>query len=256
MRKFLIAGNWKMNAGPVEAKNLAGEINSWAKVNSFKSEVVICPPYVSIPFVAKEFRSTECKVGAQNVHNQDNGAYTGEISTSMLKELECEFVIVGHSERREYFEESDELISKKTQKSLTDGLKPIVCVGEKLDERKSNSHKKVVKYQVEAALNGVSAEQAEYLVIAYEPVWAIGTGETATPEQAQEMHHFIRSLLEEKWNKEVSDSVRILYGGSMKPGNAKELLSQPDVDGGLIGGASLDSSSFTEIISISESISK
>lgn len=256
MRKFLIAGNWKMNAGPVEAKSLAGEIITWAGDNSFESEVVICPPYVSIPFVAKEFRNTKCKVGAQNVHTEDNGAFTGEISTSMLKELECEFVIVGHSERREYFDESDELISKKTLKSLTDGLKPIVCVGEKLDERKSDSHKKVVKYQVEAALNGVSVNQAAHIVIAYEPVWAIGTGETASPEQAQEMHLFIRSLLEEKWNKEVSESIRILYGGSMKPGNAKELLSQPDVDGGLIGGASLDSESFTEIISISESISK
>jgi triosephosphate isomerase (TIM) len=256
MRTFLIAGNWKMNAGPNEAKELAADIKSNFSGKTLKSEVLICPPYVSIPFVAKEFRESPFKVGAQNVHTENNGAFTGEISTDMLKELHCEYVITGHSERREYFEESDPTVASKSKKVFTDGLIPIVCVGEKLDERKNNSHKDVVKFQVQTVIDSLSQQDAPKLVIAYEPVWAIGTGETATPEQAQEMHEFIRSLIADHWDSEIADSVRILYGGSMKPGNAAELLSQPDVDGGLIGGASLDAKSFSEIINIAESTNK
>lgn len=256
MRTLLIAGNWKMNAGPLKAKSLADElVNNW-KDRSFESEALICPPFVSIPFVAKCFRDSDFKVGAQNVHTEDNGAFTGEISTAMLRELGCEYVITGHSERREYFYEDDALVAQKTARVLNEDLNAIVCVGEKLDERKKGNQEGVVKKQVEAVLSEISEEKYQNLVIAYEPVWAIGTGETATPEQAQEMHRFIRSLLTEHWGLNKSSAIRILYGGSMKPANAEALLSQPDVDGGLIGGASLKSDSFSEILSISESINK
>ncbi|PWN07588.1 triose-phosphate isomerase [Rhodohalobacter mucosus] len=256
MRQFLIAGNWKMNAGPKEAKALADQIaESWEDKDT-NSEILICPPFVSIPFVVKRFRDTGLKTGAQNVHTENNGAYTGEISTEMIHELSCEYVIAGHSERRAYFFETDELVAEKAKKISDSGLKPIVCVGEKLDERKNDIYRDVVKNQTEAVLELLDSSDASQLVIAYEPVWAIGTGETATPEQAQEMHAFIRNLIADEWGQEASESVRILYGGSMKPGNAEELLSQPDVDGGLIGGASLKEESFSEIISIAESIDK
>lgn len=242
-----------MNAGAAEAKSLADElVNRWNE-ETVKSEVLICPPYVSIPFVAKSFRDSALKVGAQNVHTEDNGAYTGEISTTMLKELNCEYVIVGHSERREYFNEDDALVAAKTKRVLEQELRPVVCVGEKLEDRKNGNHEEVVKAQVKAILDIIASDYDSSLVIAYEPVWAIGTGETASPEQAQEMHRFIRSLIADQWGEEKSENVRILYGGSMKPANADELLSQPDVDGGLIGGASLKADSFSEIISIAES---
>lgn len=243
-----------MNAGPAEAKSLADEMVKTWDGKSLDAEVLICPPYISIPFAAKGFRDSAFKVGAQNVHTEDNGAYTGEISTQMLKELACEYVIVGHSERREYFNEDDTLVAEKTKRVLEQGLRPIVCVGEKLSERKEGNHEEVVKQQVDTVLNAISSADAPNLVIAYEPVWAIGTGETATPQQAQDMHKFIRSLVAEKWGDEASEKIRVLYGGSMKPANAEELLSQPDVDGGLIGGASLKADSFSEIISIAESI--
>ena len=244
-----------MNAGPKEAKKLADQIaGSWANTE-LQCEVLICPPYVSIPFVVKRFRDTKLKTGAQNVHTEDNGAYTGEISTEMIKELTCEYVIAGHSERRAYFFETNELVADKAKKIIDSGLKPIVCVGEKLEERKNNSHREVVKEQLLSVINKLDASDAENLVIAYEPVWAIGTGETASPEQAQEMHQFIRELVDKEWGTDASETVRILYGGSMKPANAKDLLTQPDVDGGLIGGASLQEESFSEIINIAESIS-
>lgn len=256
MRQFLIAGNWKMNAGPKEAKNLADQIaNKWGSAE-LRSEVLVCPPFVSIPFVVKRFRDTDLKTGAQNVHTEDNGAFTGEISTEMIRELSCEYIIAGHSERRAYFFETDELVAEKAKKIKDSGLRPIVCVGEKLDERKSGVHRNVVKNQIEAVLEIMESSDAPDLVVAYEPVWAIGTGETATPEQAQEMHAFIRDLIGEEWGDDAADSVRILYGGSMKPDNAGELLSQPDVDGGLIGGASLKEESFSEIIKIAESLAQ
>jgi triosephosphate isomerase len=254
MRQFLIAGNWKMNAGPKEAKSLADQIaGTWAG-SDLRSEVLLCPPFVSIPFVVKRFRDTGLKTGAQNVHTEDNGAFTGEISTDMIKELTCEYVIAGHSERRAYFFETNELVADKAGKIMDSGLKPIVCVGEKLEERKNDIHREVVKDQLTSVLYKLDQKDAANLVIAYEPVWAIGTGETATPEQAQEMHEYIRGLIDQEWGTDASESVRILYGGSMKPGNAEELLSQPDVDGGLIGGASLKEESFSEIISIAESL--
>jgi triosephosphate isomerase (TIM) len=256
MRQLLIAGNWKMNAGPTEAKQLADDLVDEWKNSEVSSEVLICPPYVSLPFVVKSFRQGAFKTGAQNVYFEDNGAFTGEISCSMLKELTCDYVIVGHSERREYFAETDDLIAKKVNKVLSEGMRPILCVGEKLDERKAGTQEEVVKSQLKRVLTELPGSSANDFVIAYEPVWAIGTGETATPEQAQQMHAFIRSYLTEMWDEEAAGKVRILYGGSMKPANARELLEQTDVDGGLIGGASLKTDSFSEIISIAESISK
>lgn len=243
-----------MNAGPSEAKELADAMASARKDKNDSSDILICPPFISIPAVADSFNGSHLKVGAQNVHTEDNGAYTGETSTSMLKDAGCEYVIVGHSERREYFHEDDALVAEKTKKALDDGLKVIVCVGEKLEQRKSGNHENVVKTQVEAVLEQVDSSNADNFVVAYEPVWAIGTGETATPEQAQEMHQFIRSLLTDAWSEDAAEKIRILYGGSMKPANAEELLSQTDVDGGLIGGASLKADSFSEIIDIAESI--
>lgn len=243
-----------MNAGPSEAKELADGMVAAREGKNDSSDILICPPFISIPAVAESFSGSHLKVGAQNVHTEDNGAYTGETSTSMLTDAGCEYVIVGHSERREYFHEDDALIAQKAKKGLADGLKVIVCVGEKLEERKSGNHENVVKTQVEAVLEHVDASDADNFVIAYEPVWAIGTGETATPEQAQEMHKFIRSLLADAWSEEDAEKIRILYGGSMKPANAEELLSQPDVDGGLIGGASLKAESFSDVIDIAESI--
>ncbi|NBC65170.1 MAG: triose-phosphate isomerase [Bacteroidetes bacterium] len=254
MRTLLIAGNWKMNAAPSEAKELADGMVTARKGKDDSSDILICPPFISIPAVAESFSGSHLKVGAQNVHTEDNGAFTGEISTSMLNDAGCEYVIVGHSERREYFHENDALIAQKAKKGLTDNLKVIVCVGEKLEERKSGNHENVVKSQVEAVLEHVDASNADNFVIAYEPVWAIGTGETASPEQAQEMHQFIRSLLADAWGEDEAEKIRILYGGSMKAANAEELLSQKDVDGGLIGGASLKAESFSDIIDIAESI--
>lgn len=243
-----------MNAGPSEAKALADAMVAARKGKDDSSDILICPPFISISAVAESFNGSHLKVGAQNVHTQNNGAYTGETSTSMINDAGCEFVIVGHSERREYFHEDDSLVAQKAKKVLDDGLKVIVCVGEKLEERKSGNHESVVKTQVEAVLNQVGSNNAENFVIAYEPVWAIGTGETATPEQAQEMHQYIRGLLGDAWSEEDAEKIRILYGGSMKPANAEELLTQKDVDGGLIGGASLKAESFSEIIDIAESI--
>lgn len=243
-----------MNAGPSEAKQLAEEMAAARKGKDDSSDLLICPPFISIPAVTNAFKGSNFKVGAQNVHTEDNGSYTGEISSSMLNDAGCEYVIVGHSERREYFNEDDSLVSQKAKKVLNVGLKAIVCVGEKLDERKSGIHEKVVKRQVQAVLDQVDSGYADSFVIAYEPVWAIGTGETATPLQAQEMHQFIRELLTDAWGESDAGKIRILYGGSMKPANAEELLSQQDVDGGLIGGASLKADSFSEIIDIAESI--
>ena len=241
-----------MNAGPTEARELAEKMVEARKGKEHSSDLLICPPYISIPAVSETFSDSDLKVGAQNVYTEDNGAYTGEISTTMLKDSGCEYVIVGHSERREYFNEDDTLVAEKAKKVLTDNLNVIVCVGEKLEERKTGMHQNVVKRQVQAVLDHVDPDQSKNFVIAYEPVWAIGTGETATPGQAQEMHRYIRDLLTDAWGEEAADKIRILYGGSMKPANAEELLSQPDVDGGLIGGASLKADSFSEIIDIAE----
>lgn len=255
MRRFLIAGNWKMNGGPYDAAELLENIKKNKPEINEDMDVLVCPPFVSIGMAVNYLYDTDYQVGAQNIHYEENGAYTGEISASMIAESGCNYVIIGHSERREYFGETDESVNLKVKKALDAQLAPVICVGEKLNQRKKKEHFEVVEKQVKAALKAIAEEEFPDLVIAYEPVWAIGTGETASPEQAQEMHEYIRKQVAELSDDETADSVRILYGGSMKPANARELLSQNDVDGGLIGGASLDADSFAEIITIAEELS-
>jgi triosephosphate isomerase len=247
MRKKIIAGNWKMNKTVSEAQSLAmavkRELESEAKV-----DVVLCPPFTAIAAVSQEVSGSQIAVGAQNMHAEPSGAFTGEISAEMLREQYCRYVILGHSERRQYFAETDALVNRKTKAALAAGLKPIVCVGETLEEREAERIEEVIRTQIQGGLDGVSAADLRNVVIAYEPVWAIGTGKTATPEQAQEVHAFIRSLLVDLADQPTADAVRIQYGGSMKPANAAELLSKPDIDGGLIGGAALDPTSFIAIV--------
>ncbi|GAA5520875.1 triose-phosphate isomerase [Aliifodinibius salicampi] len=256
MRNLLVAGNWKMNCGPGETAALLQGIKNSGVTIPDNVDVLVCPPTISLKTASEELQEAEdIALGGQNVHSEDNGAYTGEVSTKMLKEVNCEYVILGHSERRQYFGETDKTVNAKTVKALEDELRPVICVGESLKQRKANEHKLVVRKQVEAALIGVEEQQAEQLVIAYEPIWAIGTGETATPDQAQEMHAMIREVLADLYSQDTADSIQILYGGSMKPHNAEELLSQSDVDGGLIGGASLKADSFTDIIKIAGNLS-
>ena len=244
-----------MNCGPAKTSELLQGIKEQCPAVPETVDVLVCPPEISLTTAAEVINEYDAYLGAQNVHYEDEGAFTGEVSTGMLKEVGCEFVIIGHSERREYFGETDKTVNAKVLKALSDDLKPVICVGESLDQRKKDVHKKMVKKQVQAALNGVEEKEVSNVVIAYEPIWAIGTGETATPEQAQEMHEMIRAVIAESYNEDAADSVRILYGGSMKPHNAEELLSQPDVDGGLIGGASLKADSFTHIIDIADKLS-
>lgn len=254
MRRFLIAGNWKMNCGPYDAAELLEGLKAKKSEVSDNVDVLVCPPFVSIGMAVKYLYDTDIQVGAQNIHFEENGAFTGEISGSMLAESGCNYVIIGHSERRQYFGETDETVNKRAHKALEHKLAPIVCVGESLDQRKADEHYDLVKNQVTAALKDISAEDVLDVVIAYEPIWAIGTGETASPEQAQEMHKHIRNVIAELYEQDAADRINILYGGSMKPANAHELLSQADVDGGLIGGASLDAESFSEIITIAEEL--
>ena len=252
MRPILIAGNWKMNMGPAEAETLLVKLKEELPEVPESVDALVCPPSISLHAANTTLQGYDVDLGAQNMHFEDNGAYTGEVSSTMIKELGCSYVIIGHSERREYFGETDEIVNKKVHKALADDIKPIVCVGEKLEQRKAGDHVDIVKAQVKAALDGVSESALTDVVIAYEPVWAIGTGETATPDQAQEMHHTIRLMLAELYSEEVSEQVRILYGGSMKPANAEELLKQLDVDGGLIGGASLKADSFAALLTIAD----
>jgi triosephosphate isomerase (TIM) len=248
MRKKIIAGNWKMNNSLSETQNLISKINSELSQIKYNCEVVICPPFTSLSEANNLIKGTSVKLGAQNMHEEDNGAFTGEISVEMIKNVGCEYVILGHSERRTIFGESDQLVNKKVVKAITSGLKPIFCCGETLDEREQNITNEVIKRQVQEGLRGIQKEEMENLVIAYEPVWAIGTGKTASPDQAQEVHKFIRDLIETIYSPEVASSIVIQYGGSVKADNAKELLSQPDIDGALVGGASLKADSFIGII--------
>jgi triosephosphate isomerase len=246
-RKKLIAGNWKMNKTSADAVGLVGEIVA-AVGKQTDVEVVVCPPFTALESAAKKLEGSNVKLGAQNMHPEASGAFTGEISAGMLRALFATHVILGHSERRTYFGENDAFINKKTLAALKNQLKPILCVGETLAERESGATLKVVQTQLEGGLEGVSKEQAPTVVIAYEPVWAIGTGKVATTEQAQEVHAFIRGLLVKLFGDSAAQKVRILYGGSMKPANAPELLAQKDIDGGLIGGASLEARSFVELV--------
>lgn len=253
MRTYFIAGNWKMNLGPKAGSELAKAIKS--QNTSKKVEIVVCPPMLTVPAVAAELAGSGIGVGAQNMFTETSGAFTGEVSAEMILETGAAYVILGHSERREYFGETDAFINKKTKKALLAGLTPIPCVGEKLAQRKEGKHIEVVSNQVKALIDGISKEEISKVVIAYEPVWAIGTGETASPEQAQEMHAVIRGILVDTYGRETAEKVRILYGGSMKPENADELLAKPDVDGGLIGGASLKAESFLAIVNAAEKLS-
>ena len=246
-RKLIIAGNWKMNKTVAESLDLAnGLVRELKEVKEV--DIAICPPFTALSEVSKAVIDSNIRLGAQNMSQNGYGAHTGEIAAGMLKEFSTKYVILGHSERREYQRESDELIAAKAKASHEAGLKPIVCVGEQLKERESGNTENVVGTQVRGSLAGLTTEEMLGTVIAYEPVWAIGTGKTATAEQAQDVHSFIRSLLADLFDADTAKAVRIQYGGSVKPNNARELMSQPDVDGALVGGASLDVRVFSELI--------
>lgn len=246
-RKAVIAGNWKMNMTPSEAKKLISELIP-AVEGKNGCDIIVCVPFVDIPAAVEAAKGTNIKVGAQNVHFMKNGAYTGEISTDMLVECGVEYVVIGHSERRQYFGETDETVNLRLKAALAAGLRPILCVGELLSERDQGVTAETVSAQTKIALLDVSADDVKKVIIAYEPVWAIGTGRTATSDQADEVCGIIRSVLAEKYGKDVAEAVTVQYGGSMKPGNAAELLAKYNVDGGLIGGASLKAADFTAIV--------
>jgi triosephosphate isomerase len=248
MRRYLVAGNWKMNKGPAEGRELAAGIRQLLDGRDLKGDVLVCPPYVTIPAVSEVADGNPVLLGSQNCGDQKGGAYTGEVSVEMLKEAGVQYVIIAHSERRQYQREDDELFVKKINLIHEAGLKAIFCYGEMLDERKAGREKEVVKAQLEGVLPRLEHANAYNTVLAYEPVWAIGTGETATPDQAQEIHAYSRQVLAGLLGAETAENMRILYGGSCKPGNAKELIGLPDVDGGLIGGAALKPEDFVGII--------
>ena len=247
MRKKIVAGNWKMNMTTAEAAALVNALK--ADLANFREvETVVCPPFTALATVSQLVQGTHIDLGAQNMHWEKGGAYTGEICASMLRELYCHYVILGHSERRQYFGETDAIVNRKTKAALASSLHPIVCVGETLQEREAGRFEEVISTQVKSSLAGLSAKEMLDSVIAYEPVWAIGTGKTATSAQAQEVHALIRKVLTGMFDPAVAQGVRIQYGGSVKPANAKELFSMPDIDGGLIGGAALVAKLFIEIV--------
>lgn len=246
MRKKIVAGNWKMNLSIAEGANLSEEIVQSNDQNDV--DVIVIPPFTHLSTIAEKIKHSNVKLGAQNCNDHNEGAYTGEISPMVLKQIGVEFVLVGHSERRQYYNESNDLLSKKIDNILKNGLTPIFCVGELLEERNSGSQYDVILKQLNESLFHLDNENLLKTVIAYEPVWAIGTGLTASPEQAQEIHKFIRGKIAEKYNNDVANRIQILYGGSCKPSNAKEIFSQNDVDGGLIGGASLNVKDFMGIV--------
>ena len=246
-RKTIIAGNWKMNKIASETKQFAAELKTILPRAKW-CDVLVCVPSVNIPAALRAFKDMRVTVGAENVFYEKNGAYTGEVSADMLKDLGVKYVIIGHSERRQYFGETDITVNKKVHAALEAGLHPIVCVGESLEQRELGVTMDLISLQVKSALAGVSAEKLRKCVIAYEPVWAIGTGRTATPEQAGEVCTFIRATIRHMYGARIARSITIQYGGSMNPGNAAELLAQPDIDGGLIGGAALKPDQFVAII--------
>jgi len=246
MRKKIIAGNWKMNNDLAQTAGLITGIT--ALLTSSAAEVVVCPPFTSLHSAGQLLAGSKVKLGAQDVSLHDSGAYTGEVSVAMLKSVGCHYVIVGHSERRQFHGETNEIINLKAKKVLAGGLLPIICIGETLDEREKGITNQVLTVQTRGVLAGLTAGDVERSVIAYEPVWAIGTGKTATKEQAEEAHALIRSVIAELFSAETSQKVVIQYGGSVKPDNAKELLSQPNIDGALVGGACLKADSFIAIV--------
>ena len=246
MRKKIIAGNWKMNMLPNEAINFIEELTPLVK--NTKNEVIICVPYIDLFYTLLHVQGTNIKVGAQNMHWEEKGAYTGEVSAPMLKSIGVEYVIIGHSERRQYFEETDETVNKKIKSALKYNLKPIVCVGETLEQREEGITENIIANQIKKAFEGISKENLNNIIIAYEPIWAIGTGKTATKEQANETIKQIRNELAKNYGKNEAENVIIQYGGSVKPENAKELFEMSDIDGGLIGGASLKAKEFSQIV--------
>ena len=252
MRKPLIAGNWKMNKTVTESISLVRELLDFVK-NYQETEIVICPPFTSLWVIRELIQDTHILLGAQNIYYEEDGAYTGEISAHMLQNIGCQYVIVGHSERREYFHESSREVAWKAMKALAYRIKPIICVGEKLEQRESGSAKEVVREEIDAIFQALRADDVERIVFAYEPIWAIGTGKSATSQDANDMIQYIRNLLREKYGDRIAEMVRILYGGSVKPGNIKELMAEPEIDGALVGGASLQALSFSQLIKFKES---
>lgn len=248
VRSKVIAGNWKLNKDIHQTEELLKDLAAALSFDLKDVKVIVCPPFTSLETASRWTKNTPMLLGAQNMYHEDEGAFTGEISPKMLKAVGCQFVILGHSERRQIFGETDEYINKKVKKAIASGLVPIVCVGETLEQREKNITAQIVTSQVRGVLKVISAEHVEKLIIAYEPVWAIGTGRNATPQQAEEVHHLIRSLLAELYSAAISERIVIQYGGSVKPENAAELLWQPNVDGALVGGACLKADSFAAII--------
>ncbi|WP_297637530.1 triose-phosphate isomerase [uncultured Clostridium sp.] len=246
MRKAIIAGNWKMHKTPAEAAEMINELKTLVK--DATCDVVICPTFVCLPAAIEAAKGSNVKIGAQNMHFEESGAFTGEVSPSMLVSLGVDYVVIGHSERREYFNETDETCNKKVKKALEHNLIPILCCGETLEQRESGNYVKVLEGQITADMAGLSKEDAEKVVIAYEPIWAIGTGKTATSDQANETIAAVRNVVAGMFGKEVADKVRIQYGGSVKPGTIKEQMSKSDIDGALVGGASLVASDFSQIV--------
>ncbi|HDP99611.1 MAG TPA: triose-phosphate isomerase [bacterium] len=255
MRKTIIAGNWKMNKNKSEAVAFANSLKE--KISNIENvEIVVCPSFVSLVTLCDILKETQAEVGAQNLHWEASGAFTGEVSAEMIEAIGCRYVIIGHSERRQFFNETDDKVNKKIKRALTSCcLIPIVCVGETLDQREQGKTNAIIRTQVTKALESISSMQMQRLIIAYEPVWAIGTGVTASPEQAEEVHRLIRDLIEELYDEQTAEGISILYGGSVKPSNIADLLKQSNIDGGLIGGASLELDSFIEMIKIAEHLS-
>ena len=247
MRIPIIAGNWKMYETEEEATQLVSDLKQRLKgVTGVK--VIVCPPFIALSSVNGILQDSSILLGAQNMHWEEKGAYTGEISPAMLLTSGCKYVILGHSERRSYFHETDKSVNLKVKSALKFNLSPIICVGEKLEERETNKTEEVIKIQIQGAYKDLTAQQAEKTVVAYEPIWAIGTGKTATPQQANEVHLFIRTLLSADYGRETAEKINILYGGSVKPENSRELLEMSEIDGALVGGASLDAESFEGIV--------
>ena len=249
MRKQIVAGNWKMNNDLDASKSLVKKVIKKVKKTTLKNtRVIVAPTFVSLQKVASKAKGTKVEVAAQNMHQAKSGAFTGEVSAEMLKSVDVNIVILGHSERREYFGENDAILAEKVNAALANKMEVIFCFGEVLEDRKGGKHFDVVESQIKNGLFHLEASAWKNIILAYEPVWAIGTGETASPEQAQEMHAFIRKIIAAKYNQEVADEVSILYGGSVKPTNAKEIFGKPDVDGGLIGGAALNADDFIALV--------
>jgi len=255
MRKIIVAGNWKMNKTASEAKAFFEEFKPLV-ADVKNAEIIIGAPFTALETATRETKGSNIKIAAENMNAKESGAYTGEVSPLMLKDLGVEYVILGHSERREYYHETDEIINEKVKSALAHDLKPILCIGEKLEEREAGTTNDVVKTQITGGLKDVTAAEMANVVLAYEPVWAIGTGKTATPEQAQEVHAFIRGLLTDLYGKEVAENVTVQYGGSMNDANAADLIAQTDIDGGLVGGASLIPEKFAVIIKAGDAAAK